>query len=283
MAVYLSSHQVSVSFKRLSSRKTNGKTHLERTSVLMYFLAFDAVCKKTELSMLDLDPDKLEGKSNRKAIELEFTKLVLLDRAYGKIRQVSELGKIDCDSKDPEKRISSNFLTVPLKKASDHNEKFIYPKRPSAPLFKMGASATGLKWGLEYHEDWMNSFPKLLSEIKDSTPFTDLAIFIMRDSVIEGNNSVNLIDSLKQLISKRFSIRVSKFWIERIEKEKVLAKHTSNPYTTTHEPFAKKAKENSTNRFEKCDKKDLVEYITYLEDVLEANDIDFEYNQKIKS
>src|SRR5579863_2784899 len=112
--MYLSSEQVSVSFKRLSSRKQEGKTHLERTSAFMYFIAFDAVCKSKGKGPIDFDPDKNEGKSNRKLIELEFTKLVLLNKVQGKITQVSELGKIDHTGKDPEKRISSNFLTVPL-------------------------------------------------------------------------------------------------------------------------------------------------------------------------
>src|SRR5690606_35170148 len=171
----------------------------------MYFLAFDAVCKKVDNTLLDLNPDKPNGKNNRKAIELEFTKLVLLDRSHGQIRQVSELGKVDCKSKDPEKRISSNFLTVPLKRASGQAGNFYYPQRPSTPLFKMGPAATGLKWGLKYYEDWMDNLPKLLSEIKDSTPFTDLAIFVFRDASIDAPVSSSLIDVLRPLITARFS------------------------------------------------------------------------------
>lgn len=280
MAIYFSASQVSTSFKRLSSRKAKGKTHLERTSVIMYFLAFDAACKKAGVDKFDLNPDKPEGKSNRKAIELEFTKLVLLDRSHDKITQVSELGKIDRSSKEPEKRISSNFLTVPLKRASDQTDKFFYPKRPAAPLFKMGNSATGLKWGIAYHDDWLHSLPKFLSEIKDSTPFTDLAIFVMRDSAIDGDSTINLVDALKQLITKRFSYTLGRFWCERIEKEQVFARHVSVPYSISHEPFGKPTKAITTPRFENQEKKQLVDYINYLEGVLEANDIQFEYKPK---
>lgn len=281
MPIYLKASQVSSSFKRLSSRKSKGKTHLERTSVLMYFLAFDAVCKKFDTERLDLNPEKSEGRTNRKAIELEFTKLVLLEREHnGAVRQVSELGKVDCNSRDPEKRISSNFLTVPLKKASEQAEKYFYPRRPSTPLFKMGQAATGLKWGLGYHGAWLENLPMLLSEIKDSTPFTDLATFVMRDSSFGETNPPSLIHGLKSLIEQRFSNALSNFWVERIEKEKVLAKHTADPFTDRHEPFAKSTTINSNERFEDIDKDDLVNYIYYLEGVLEANDIDFEYNNK---
>ncbi len=68
---------------------------MERTSAVMYFFAFDAVCKSKGNVPVDFDPDKNEGKSNRKSIELEFTKLVLLNKVQGRITQVSELGKID--------------------------------------------------------------------------------------------------------------------------------------------------------------------------------------------
>lgn len=273
--MYFSSDQVSVSFKRLVSRKRNGKTHLERTSCLMYFLAFDAVCKNVGLSRLDLNPEKTEGKNNRKAIELEFTKLVLLDRNQGKIRQVSELGKIDCTAKDPEKRISSNFLTVPLKKASEQSDPYFYPKRPSAPLIKLGQSATGLKWGIEYHQDWSSNLPKFLSEIKEPTPFTDLAVFVMRDTTIR-TGAKNYADALAVAIKERFSSELSQFWIERIEKEKVMVRHISEPFSDTHQPFAKPSQQVPVSRFESLNRDDLISYIAHLEGILEANQIEFE-------
>jgi hypothetical protein len=280
MSKYFSSQQVSTSFKRLSSRKSDGKTHLERTSVLMYFLAFDAVCKKNGTQVLDLDPHKVEGKSNRKAVELEFTKLVLLHRSHGTIRQVCKLGEVASNGTDPEKRISSNFLTVPLKKASDHSEPYFYPKRPRAPLFKMGLAATHMKWGLEYHDEWAENLPIFMSEIKDSTQFTDLAIFILRDSPISPNAGTDYLSALTTLVKERFSNRLATFLIARIEKEKIFAKHIVDPFTDSYEPFAKMSKGASAGRFEKLERKDLLSYINYLEQTLQANDIHFEYNKK---
>lgn len=279
MSKYFSAQQVSSSFKRLSSRKTEGKTHLERTSVLMYFLAFDAVCKKKDTNILDLDPEKIEGRNNRKAVELEFTRLVLLHRSYGKIRQVCKLGEIDSHGTDPEKRISSNFLTVPLKRASDQSDPYYYPRRPPAPLFRMGLAATRKKWGLGYHTNWADHLPIFLSEIKDSTQFTDLAIFVLRESPISLNDATDYLSALTSLIDGRFSNQLASFLIARIEKEKLFVKHIVQPFADNYEPFVKFPKGAEENRFGKLERKDLLSYIGYLESTLEAHDIPFEYNK----
>lgn len=277
--MYFSEEQVSVSFKRLASRKrTDGKktkTHLERTSVLMCFLAFDARCKSAKTARLDMNPDRPEGKANREAISLEFAKLVLLDPMPRKIRQVLELGKVSGGGKDPAERLSSNFLTVPLKKATEQSGEFFYPKRPpSAPMIRLGQAATGLKWGMEYHQDWPTSLPKLLSEVKESTPFTDLAVFVMRDTRLTGNDYV---EALSNAIAARFSDQLAKFWVEKIKKEKLLARHIlANPFSSTHRAFARSTQIALANRFDTVTRDELLDYVSHLEGILEANQIEFE-------
>lgn len=276
--MYFSEDQVSVSFKRLASRKQNDgqktKTHLERTSVLMCFLAFDARCKSVNLARLDMDPDKSDGKANREAVALEFAKLVLLDPKPRERKQVLELGKVAGGGKDPEERFSSNFLTVPLKKATEQAEAFFYPKRPrSTPMIRLGPTATGLKWGMEYHQDWAASLPKLLSEVRDPTPFTDLAIFVMRDTRLTG---ADYIEVLSNAISARFSDQLTKFWIEKIKKEKLLAKHLlDNPFSPTHQAFARSTKIITEDRSGAVSRDELINYISYLEGILDANQIQF--------
>jgi hypothetical protein len=276
--MYFSEEQVSISFRRLASRKRNDekktKTHLERTSVLMCFLAFDARCKSANLARLDMNPDKPDGKANREAIGLEFAKLVLLDHTPMKIKQVLELGKVSGGSKDPAERLSSNFLTVPLKKATEQTGAFFYPKRPpSAPMIRLGQAATGLKWGMEYHQDWPTSLPKLLSEVKDSTPFTDLAIFVMRDTKLTESN---YIEALSNAINARFSDQLAKFWVEKCKKEKLLARHIlTNPFSLEHQAFARSTQIASANRFDTVTRGELLEYIMHLEGILEANQIEY--------
>lgn len=273
--MYFNKAQVSVSFKRLISRKQVGKTHLERTSCLMHFLAFDAVCRKENCELLNLSPENMEGENNRKNITLEFAKLVLLDSSRRSIKQVLQLGEIGSSNKSPEKRISSNFLTVPLKKASEQSKPFFYPKRPNAPLLKMGASATGVKWGVAYHEDWSSNLPDFLSEVKASTPFTDLAVFVMRDTSL-GDRVEGYIEALDAAINHRFSSRLAQFWMHRLEQEKVLARHLSEPFSDVHQPFEKFALYSQDNRTDESDETDgLKSHISYLEGILEANQIEF--------
>jgi hypothetical protein len=274
MTKYLSAKQVGESFKRLRSRKTQGKVHLERTSVIMYFLAFDAVCKKLDQERLDLNPDREEGKRTRKNIELEFSKLVLIERNGKEIKQVLELGALDSNNKDPEKRISSNFLTVPLKKASDHSEPYLFPKRPPAPLMRLGRAATGLKWGMDRYSQWSQNLPLLLSQIKESTPFTDLAFFIFRDSKIETEISPGYIEVFSTLFRKRFTKELADLWIDRLNKERILAKHILNPFVNDFETFCKYIVQKSDETI--SDSTKLHNYIDYLQKLLVENKIEFD-------
>jgi len=273
MPFYFRPDQVLTSFKRLASRKSQGKTPMERTSSLMYFLSFDAVAKKSAKDILDFNPDKSEGKENRKLIELEFRKLVLIKMDESEILQVIELSKISNDSKSPEKRISSNFLTVPLKKASEQAAPYLYPKRPSTPLIKMGQSATGMKWGMKHHDGWPQNLPKLFSEIVAPTVFTDLAIFIFRDSSIDKIENKNYVDVLSSMITEKYTPSLASFWIEKIKKEQVFVKHIKDPFNDFHEPFSKCIKDAS--HYPPEEKEIINNYIGYLENLLNENHISF--------
>lgn len=276
--MYLSLNQVSTSFNRLASTKSSGKTHLERSSAIMYFLALDAACKKKGVDVLDLHPNRTEGKDNRKLIELEFAKIALLSRNSELLYQVTELGRVRRNGNDPEKRISSNFLTVPLKKASEQSTSFYYPKRP-APLIGLGQSATGLKWGIAVYDDWHVNLPKLFTEMQSHTPFTDLAIFICRNAKLaEGDNYV---DVLNKAIESRFTKSLSRFWSDRIYREKVLAKHISSPFDTTLIQFTG---HNSIEglKIVLSTKDEMKDYISYLESLLRKNKIEIKYTGKLK-
>lgn len=280
MSRYLSLSLVEQAFRRLLSRRRDGKTHLERTSVLMYFLAFEAACHKLDKSLLDLDPDKTDGKNNRKQIEIEFINLVLIDDRKGYVKQVLELGKIDEGDKHPEKRISSNFLTVPLKKASESARPYFYPKRPASPLLRMGHAATGLKWGMQRHESWAQNIPILFSEIKESTPFLDIAIFSLRHSPIDGATD-DLLIALKEGLNKKFTKELASFWGAMIEKEKLLARHiTKDLFSPTYQPFISLSRKNESQeikmRLSIYDKDALMKRILDLESLLDLNNIKYE-------
>jgi hypothetical protein len=276
--MYFNEKQLSISFQRLSARKrTDGKkskTHLERTSALMCFLAFDATCKVTGTEKLDLNPNTVDGKANRSLMAIEFSKLVLLSGNSEQQTQVMELGKIAVNEKNPEVRFSSNFLTVPLKKATGQASECHYPSRPSSTrVLKLGEAATGLQWGISYHEDWKASLPKLLSEVKEPTPFTDLAIFVMRNTTLKGKSYT---EALSNSLTCRFTNKLMHFWVERIKKEKLLAKHIlDDPFSVQHQPFNCAVAGETNCRFEGTHRDALISYIIKLENLLKANQVVF--------
>jgi hypothetical protein len=269
MVKYLSQDFVCKSFERLSSRNKTGKTHMERTSALMYFLSVDAAFKHLSVSILDLNPDSLDGKNNRKQVELEFTKLVLVGNSHGSIKQVIELGEIEDASTHPEKRISSNFLTVPLKRASDQTTPFYYPSRPKSPLFKMGHAATGQKWGVSFHENWKANFLVILTTIKGSTPLFDLAVFVCRDSEF-NDGTADIFSALEAQLKKKFTQRLADFWIQRIAKEKAMPRDVEIAFSDRYAPFASAYKLASApvKKYTQMTKLELITRIHQLESML---------------
>lgn len=254
---------------------------MERTSALMYFLAFDAAVKNLDCRPLDLNPRSMEGKNNRQVVELEYVKLVQLKPSdEGKVRHVVTLGKIDKGGSPPEKRISSNFFTVPVKKASESAKVYTYPNRP-APLLKMGAAATNIKWGVDYHNDWKTSLPKLLMELKSSTPFTDLAVLVTRNDPF-SDGSMKMHVALSSAIHKRFGEDLADFWAKRMDTEKVFFKHGEDPFRSSYsDPLAAdylsmESRASDKEALKTLDKDVLVDRVVYLEGLLDDQDIEYQ-------
>lgn len=283
MTVYLNPKLVEISFNNLAPTTNGGKKHLERTSALMYFLAFDAAVKKLNCCPLDLDPKTINGKTNRDIMSLEFVKFVLLKKSSDhKVRQVSALGQVELGGPEPEKRISSNFFTVPVKKASESAKAYEYPSRP-ASLLKIGAIATGLKWGIDYHDNWCSNFPKFLTEMKGRTPFTDLAVFIFRNEPLQEGYG-NLRETLSRAMYGRFGGDLAAFWSQRMDMEKVFFKHGDDPFRDNHQDaltestFSAIGGVSDREALQSLDKAMLIDRVVYLEGLLAAHDIEYQMN-----
>lgn len=218
MPSFLKPELINESFKRLGTCDTHGKKHLERSSGIFYFLAIAATCKNNGCEPLDLNPDSLTGKTNRESVELEFSKLVKIKSRDPNIsRSVVELGKIETGGTPPEKRISSNFFTVPLKKASIVNVEFSYPKRP-APLLKMGIFATGRNWGVCLDDDWQCNLPRFLAETRTTTPFIDLAIFVLKSHRFP-NAINNELEAIEVALHSLYGASITIYWMAKIHSE----------------------------------------------------------------
>ena len=237
MAAHFHPSLVQRSFSRLAPICAEGKKTGERTSAIFYFLACDAAMKLLGTEALNLDPDSHAGKRNRDAVTVEFARLVMLKKApSGEIRHVTVFGSVEMGGTDPEKRISSNFLTVPLKKASLARDPEGYPKRP-APLLSMGPAATGTKWGVKKHPDWQANLPTFLTELQSNTPFTDIAILVCRNhSFLQRPPTLR--DGLKSAIGKRFTKPLADWLMQRIALESRLVSSQCPDFSDEyHEPL----------------------------------------------
>lgn len=272
MDKFLSADLMCKSFGRLSARDSGGKKHLERTSALLYFLAFDAACKHFKVKSLDFTPETFQGRNHRKQFELEFTRLVVLDNAPDNIKQVIELGKVDQSGKNPENRVSSNFFSVPVKKGANGDEGYVYPGRPKAPVLSMGKVFTKIPWGVARHNQWKSNLPELLSEAKSSTPNVDLALFAIRDVPIRselGDIFSIIIESLKS----KFTTELCEYFSGKFKEEKVFVTHIGNAFSDRHKTFVNDymKKNPETNNYTSMRREDLIRRIVFLENLLQKN------------
>jgi hypothetical protein len=266
MQKYLNPTLVSEAFGRLASRNTTGKSHLERTSALMVFLSMDAMHKHFAVERLNFSPACLEGRNNRKQLQLEFTKLVLVGHRHGRVMQVIELGKVDEGGPNPDTRLSSNFLTVPLKKASELAGPLLYPRRPNAPLLVLGGTTPEDKWAVAYHGDWRDHFLKMLTSVTSATPMRDLAIFVCRDCGIDAK-STDLFEVLGMKLADRFTAGLSDYWRQRIEKERPFAQNFDGSFVEQYISFSvpSVSREGRIRQYDGWNKSDLIARIRQLE------------------
>ena len=275
--MWFSAEAVRESFKRLRMSIVEGKIGIERTSALFYFLAFDSSHRSQ--APLSFDPETSVGKQNREAFSREYCKLSTLKTlGCGKYLCTDDLGLVTQNGTSPEKRVSSNFLTVPLKTASQRSAPQNYPKRP-LPLLMLGPGLVSCNWGIGIHPDWRENLHKFLSEKITRTPFTDLAIFVLRDDKYETKDSLEKV--LSSDLTHRFSEELSTFWIQQIKRESkiFLSQRSANWYSENYhhafddEEWIRSVKRVGTREVSRVSS--LEKRIVYLEDLLKKNNIPF--------
>jgi len=270
---YINENLTRKSFLRLRQNTVGGKTGIERTSALMCFLAFDALLKRTSITPpVNLDPDDSNGKNNREVLTREFSRLVQLKSGIEPYH-VLNLGEVSGDG-SPEKRFSSNFLTVSLKKATTNGEVNVYPSRPSNPLLVLGLKATGLKWGIDRHQEWKANLPVFLKDRKTKTPFHDLACFVLRQRGFVSSATAlheGLVDGLAEVFTPELCV----FWKTQLSLEKVYADEVTEPFQdTAPNPFADCAWVGDLKPISETTA--LASRVSYLEGLLRMHHIHFE-------
>lgn len=219
------------SFLRLRQNEPGGKAGLERTSALMCFLAFDALLHRTGVNPpVDFNPEVSLGNTNRAGLTREFTRLVQL-RNGTEPYHILNLGEVSIGGSPPEKRFSSNFLTTGMKKATTSQTVYKYPNRP-CPLLVLGPKATSVVWGMDRHPDWETNLPVFLQGRKTKTPFTDLAIFVLRQRGIESDAST-LQEVLCDGLCEVFTSQLCEFWKKKISLDKIYFEEVAEPFQDT--------------------------------------------------
>ncbi len=229
---YLNENLIRESFLRLRQKETGGKIGLERTSALMCFLAFDALLKRTSINPpVDLDPEVSNGKNNRDVLTREFARLVQLKNG-AEPYHVLNLGEVEIGGSSPEKRFSSNFLTVSVKKSTTSEKVYEYPSRPTNPLLVLGPKATGITWGIDRYSEWKANLPVFLQGRKTKTPFHDLACFVLRQRGF-FSSATTLQEGLMDGLAEIFTPELCAFWKTQISLEKVYAEEVQDPFQDT--------------------------------------------------
>lgn len=216
--MYIADNALKASFDRLLSNDPKGKTGLERTSALMYFLAFDALVSRVLASrtkVVDMNPGSAKGQYNRNQFVAQFLNLVVISQAPA--AHINELGRVTTEGARPGKRISANFLTTPLKRASQAAQPLDYPRRPS-PLLVLGVAEGGSRWGVTRHAEWKANLASFLADNNSKTPFIDLAVVLSRRHKMTAKRYLDHTDLAKAL-KALFSDELAAVWEKHLRVE----------------------------------------------------------------
>lgn len=265
---------LAAAFQRLRHNQTKGKKGLERTSGLMYLLAFDQlVHSKGGHAPLDFDPETEQGRFHRRKFSFNFSGLVSIHNREE--LQIAALGEIKVGSISAEKRVSANFLTVPLTKAAQAQAPRDYPNRP-VPLLVLGKGPGGMTWGVGYHPQWLENLGTFLLENGSKTPFTDLAIVVLRDHDF-ADHSKPIKTALHNALATLFTKQLTDRWMKSIEFERLKPTFPSitfqeSPSKILEDPaFLDGPTQDAVTKTEH-----LKTRVTYLESLLAEHGIEFE-------
>lgn len=218
--MYIQPTLVKDAFLRLKTNTTAGKRSLERTSSLMVFLSYAAMAKKYDREIIDVDFDNAEGEKIRTELSLEFDRLL----GVASQKSIVELGAVTFGGKNPRERLSSNFLTTHIPAARKQAGAFLYPKRPQPPVLVLGKGGTGLTNGIKKNQDWSAGLEAHLTDVQSRTPFSDLAIFVLRGKAVEDCGKC-IQDVLASELKKLYPADVAEFWRMKMKAERPFAKY----------------------------------------------------------
>ncbi|WP_179091831.1 AAA family ATPase [Paenibacillus borealis] len=200
--MYFSNQTFRTYYQMLQPRDRGGKLGRETTSGLAYFFSLDRLQRTLGSEIIDLHP---ESEERHEFIDMFVETLLIGFDEDNRELQASNLGFVEIVENSLEKKVSSNFLTVPVKKGSRQQDLLPYPGRPG-PLVNLGVlTTTHDKWGITKNPDWKENFPKFINRRICGEDTFPLIVFLLRDKALvnlESNDAqVILESSLKDFIT----------------------------------------------------------------------------------
>ncbi len=163
-------------------KRTEGKTGMERTSILATFLSFDRLERDLSAASIDLS----DGTIARNLIKDYYHDCLTMGELHGKPYEVVDFGWIqDAGTRQLASRLSSNFLTTGLKRASELANPSDWPRRPKAPLLQLGLPLEGKRWGVAKHPDWMTNLETVFGDRICGLNTFPLIVFLLRHQELE--------------------------------------------------------------------------------------------------
>lgn len=209
---------------RLPAEQKSGKMNLERTTAIGVFLSMDMTQKYLLTLIVDLDPE-YQGEDGATPRQIMTAKYVDLFRPSQSPEDnslvVRELGFTHVDGVDGRNFLklafSSNFLTVPLKKASISASPRPYPGRPF-PLITLGVGPE--KWGAEKHPDWKINLLKFIENRDCGEDFFPLIVYLLRYQDLGPYISSDFPNGLRSALSEFFTEELSDYLVSNSSADK---------------------------------------------------------------
>lgn len=207
--MYFSAKTFNHFYRLLQMENPKGKTGRERTTGLATFLALDKVQKMISEDVINLHPDA----DQRTLFTNAFVEILLIGQKEDFEYQASDLGFIEKSSQTLAKKLSSNFLTVPVKKGSNQTGLYPYPGRPS-PLLNLGMEVPKFgKWGATKHPQWTANFVRFLEGRLCGNDTFPLIVFLLRETKLSGNLNDNPQDVLFSVLKSIFTDELSEYLV----------------------------------------------------------------------
>ncbi|OMF56537.1 MoxR family ATPase [Paenibacillus sp. FSL R5-0766] len=212
--MYFADQTFRTNYRMLQPLEQGGKLGRETTSGLAYFFSLDRLQKKLGLEIIDLHP---ESADRQEFISMFIETLMVGRDEQNNELQATSLGFIEVGASSLEKKVSSNFLTVPVKKGSRQQELLPYPGRPG-PLVNLGLD-TGIhgKWGITKNPEWKDNFLKFINRRLCGSNTFPLIVFLLRNRPLLNLESDNPYTILKSSLGDIVTEETADFLVSHAE------------------------------------------------------------------